>query len=182
MAKVEELISTKDVAARVEALAKEIVADWPIADESGDRVVNMVAMLKGAFIFAADLARALSRQGAEVNIDFMTVKSYGKSTESSRKVKQVGPPPEDLDGRTVLLVDDILDTGHSLTYAQELLLATGAKAIKSCVLLNKQERREADIAADYVGFEIPNAFIVGYGLDYASRYRELPFVAKVLET
>ena len=136
-------------------------------------------MLKGSFVFLADLARALSRAGAAPRIEFMRLASYGQSKESSGEVLLLADAPRDFEGKPVLLVDDIVDTGLSMAYGRRLLLGRNASRVWTCALLDKPSRRKVESTIDFTGFEIPDVFVVGYGIDYAERYRELPFIGKV---
>lgn len=165
------LIPRDDIARRVDALAAEIVAAM-------GKDIHMVAVLKGGFVFAADLLRALGRQGARVTVDFVHLASYGAGKESSGRVRVMGEIP-DVSGRRVLLVDDILDSGHSAARAVELLRKGGAAEVHVCALLDKPERRRVEIPADFIGFTIPDRFVVGYGIDYAEQWRELEGVGVV---
>lgn len=166
------LFDAAAIAGRVEALAHEIVATMPPD-------LTVVGMLKGSFLFTADLVRALGRLGALPRVEFMRVSSYGSGKQSSGIVQCIGPLPGGVAGRHVLLVDDIIDSGRSLTRARDLLQAEGTAAIRSCVLLDKPSRREVPIAADHVGFTIPDLFVVGYGIDYAEGFRYLPWIGVV---
>lgn len=165
------LIDATTLAKRVDALAGEAAAR--IGPEA-----LVVGLLKGAFLFTADMVRALGARGHRPEIDFMRVSSYGKAKTSSGEVILSGRAP-DVAGREVLLLDDILDTGRSLAYARDLFLDRGAASVVTCVLLDKPARRAVDIQADLVGFEIEDRFVVGYGIDYAERYRYLPHIAYV---
>jgi hypoxanthine phosphoribosyltransferase len=160
------LITDAMLAARVKTLAKEIERDFR------GREMVVVSLLNGTVMFIGDLIRHLSRP---LRLDFMGVSSYGKGTESGDLVftKELRL---DVRGRDVLLVDDILDTGRTMRRVLEKLCLLGPRRIRTCVLLDKPSRRVETVKADYVGFEIPDAFVVGYGLDYAERYRNLPFV------
>jgi hypoxanthine phosphoribosyltransferase len=160
------LISREKIANRVRSLARQIEKDF------AGRDLVIVALLNGTVVFLADLLRQLSMP---LRLDFIGVSSYGGGTESAELVftKELRL---DVSGRDVLLVDDILDTGKTLFRVSAKLRRLGPRQIKICVLLDKPSRREEKIAADYVGFTIPNHFVVGYGLDYAERYRNLPFV------
>lgn len=140
---------------------------------------EVVCILTGAFLFTADLVRALSRLGARPRVDFVALKSYGSGTASSGQVRLAGDVPDDLEGRAVLLVDDILDTGRTLERARVLIAERGAGPIKTAVLLDKPVRRARAVAADYVGFTVGDVFVVGYGIDYAERWRHLPYLAYV---
>lgn len=166
-------LSAERIAARVGEMAREIVALLPHPE---NRELVLVVVLKGAFVFAADLARALHAAGASTRIEFIHLGSYGDATESSGVVKVFTAPPDGLAGHQVLLVDDILDTGRSLRQAKRMLEETGAE-LRLCVLLDKPSRRETDLEPDFVGFTVPNRFVVGYGIDYAEKFRELPFIA-----
>ncbi len=178
MDRVPELISAESIAARVRELAAEIVTAR--ASDPANGFVVLV-LLKGAFVFAADLVRALDERGAAPPIDFISVSSYGSASESSGSVTLEAHPRVDLAGKDVLLVDDILDTGRSLEAVTRWLRDQGARRVRACVLLDKPSRRVAEIAADFTGFEVPDRFVVGYGLDYDERYRHLPYVG-VLDT
>jgi hypoxanthine phosphoribosyltransferase len=166
------LIDAAVIAARVDAMARDIVAAMP-----SDYV--MVVILNGAFMFAADLARALARHGSHPTMEFVNLKSYGDATESSGQVRVLGTLPERLDGRAVLIVDDILDTGRTMHFARALLAGLGAAPVRLCVFLDKPARRAAGIEAEHVGFSIDDRFVVGYGLDHAKRWRGLPDLAAV---
>jgi len=174
LTRVAELISAERIAGRVRELAEEIVRE---TGPAGDLVV--LVLLKGAFVFAADLIRALDACGAAPPVDFLTVSSYGSSSVSSGDVVFETRPRLDVRGREILLVDDILDTGRSLEAVKTWLEAQGARRVRTCVLLDKPERREAPVAPDFRGFEVPNRFLVGYGLDYDERYRHLPYVGAI---
>ena len=165
------LIGAAEIAARVEALADHIAADY------GTDLV-MVPVLKGAFVFAADLMRALGRRGAAVRVEFLRLASYGAATESSGRVTLIEPIPEVAGGR-VLIVEDVLDTGRSARFAVELMRRAGAAEVRLCALLDKPSRRTEDVAGDYIGFVIPDRFVVGYGIDWNERYRERSDVAAV---
>lgn len=171
--KVATLFSEAELAARVEELARVIAAALP-------QRFTLVALLKGSFVFAADLARALHRAGCAPRIEFMRVSSYGNDTKSSGIVSLMGDAPAGVKGEPVLLVDDIQDTGRTLAFTKGFLLERGATRVWTCTLLDKPSRREVEGGeVDFVGFTIPDVFVVGYGIDYAERYRHLPFVGKV---
>ncbi len=140
-----------------------------------------VAILKGSFIFAADLIRALAAHGLNPDVDFMTLASYGLGTTSSGTVTLLRDVEVEVQGRQVLLIDDILDSGRTLAYAKAHMRERGAEAAKSCVLLDKTAGRRDATAADFTGFGCPPAFVVGYGMDHAHKYRGLPFVAILKE-
>ena len=172
------LISADQIRERMVTLAREIVSayDYDI----------LLSALTGAYMFTADLSRELAKaQGAKANqkrIAFIKASSYGNSTESSGKLQVSGLEKIDIKGKKILMVDDIADTGCTLLGLSNLLKDAGAKEVRTCVLLNKQERREVDIKADFVGFEIENEFVVGYGLDFAEDYRTLPEIWTLQET
>ena len=166
------LFSPETIAARNGELAAEIGA------RAGNEFL-VVAILKGSFVFAADLLRALYEAGLSPEVEFMSLSSYGAGTESSGQVTILRDVESDVTGRTVVLIDDILESGRTLAYAKDLLAARGADAVYTCVLLDKPGRRAANIAADFVGFNCPDLFVVGYGMDVAHAFRELPFVGVV---
>jgi hypoxanthine phosphoribosyltransferase len=161
------LISHAAIRQRVKQMAKDIRHDFP------DDHLHLVGVLKGSIFFLADLAREL---GGEVSFDFMAVSSYGKGTDSTGEVKMNKDLDVSIEGRSVIVVEDILDTGLTLKYLLRLFEERRPKHLRVAVLLDKAERRIADIRADYFGFIIPNEFVVGYGLDYDERYRNLPDV------
>ena len=173
MAGIRVLFSAEEIAARVDALAAEIARTLP-----DDLVV--VGLLKGAAVFVADLVRALDRARARPEIEFIRLSSYGTAKESSRQVQLLGNVPAGLAGRRVLLIDDIVDTGRSIAYAAALLRQRGIGDLWTCVLLDKPQRREVEVAIDFIGFSIDDVFVAGYGTDYAEKYRHLPYIG-VLE-
>lgn len=162
------------IAARLEELAGDIAA-------RSDARLLVVAILKGSFVFAADLIRALHRAGVAPEVDFLTLSSYRKSKVSSGRVEILRDVEIEIRGRDVLIVDDVLDSGRTLAFAKDLLAARGARRVEACVLLDKQASRAVSVSAEYVAFECPNVFVVGYGMDVAHRYRELPFVGRLRE-
>ena len=166
------LYSEQAIARRVEELAGEIAA-LKLADPI------IIAVLKGSFIFAADLIRALQRKGLAPEIDFIFLASYGAGTASSGQVKVLRDVESELEGRDVVIVDDILDSGRTLAFAKALLSSRGSRSVRTCVLLDKKVRRAAEIEPDFTGFHCPPVFVVGYGTDLAHRYRELPFIGVV---
>nr|WP_243109688.1 hypoxanthine phosphoribosyltransferase [Caminicella sporogenes] len=168
----EILFNEEEIKEKVAELGKQISKDY----ENKDLVV--VGVLKGANVFLSDLIRKIS---IPITIDFMAVSSYGFSTESSGVVKILKDLDFSIEGKNVLIVEDIVDTGLTLKYLYENLKSRKPKSIKICSLLDKHERRKVDIEVDYIGFEIPDAFIVGYGIDYAEKYRNLPFIASLKE-
>jgi hypoxanthine phosphoribosyltransferase len=161
------------IAERLEALAQEIAAEQL-------EPLLVISVLKGSFVFAADLIRALNRAGLEPEVDFITLSSYRKNRVSRGSVDILRDVEMDVAGRNVLLVDDVLDSGRTLAFAKDLLSARGAKSIRTCVLLNKKTRRAVDVSADFRAFECADEFVVGYGMDVAHRYRELPFVGRIV--
>lgn len=172
MTQIETLYDAQAVADRVNALAAEI--DRAIA---GDFVV--VGILKGSFMFVADLVRALDARGRRFRIDFIRLSSYGAAKKSGGEVRLAGAAPAGIEGSKVLLIDDIVDSGRTLVYAREMMIAQGAAQVWTCALADKPSRREVTFNADFVGFEVPDVFIVGYGIDYAENYRHLPYIGQV---
>ena len=172
MATTTTLISEADIHARIRTLAAEIERDYAAADG-----IHLVAILKGGFMFMADLVRAMSER---VTMDFMAVSSYGKGTTSSGQVRVLKDLDSNVEGRNIILVEDIVDTGLTLHYLQELLRARAPKTLRTACLLSKPSRRKVEVQVDYIGFTIEDHFVVGYGLDYAEKYRNLPHIA-VLE-
>jgi hypoxanthine phosphoribosyltransferase len=165
----EILISEERIRERTREIAQEIIKDY---EEIGDLL--LICVLKGAFMFLADLSRELERPHS---LDFMGVSSYGAGTVSSGAVRIVMDLKEDIAGRHVLIVEDIIDSGHTLEYLLRTLHARSPASIRICSLLSKPSRREVDVPFDYIGFEIPDEFVVGYGLDFGEIYRNLPFIA-----
>jgi hypoxanthine phosphoribosyltransferase len=166
------LISQADIQQRIASLAAEIERDYPGSDG-----IHLVAILKGGFMFMADLVRAMSDR---ITMDFMAVSSYGKNTSSSGQVRVLKDLDSNVEGRHVILVEDIVDTGLTLHYLQDLLRARAPQSLKTACLLSKPSRRKVEVKVEYVGFTIEDHFVVGYGLDYAEKYRNLPYIA-VLE-
>lgn len=164
--------SSAEIATRIEDLARDIRDAMP--DDT-----LMVPVLTGSFVFAADLVRALARAGADWPLDFMTLSSYGAGTQSSGQIDIVRDLRESVAGRSVLVIDDILDTGRTLLFARDLLRNRGARDVRICALLDKPARRSVDLAADFVGFAVTDEFLVGYGLDKAGRYRGLPYIGAI---
>jgi hypoxanthine phosphoribosyltransferase len=163
------LISADDIQLRVRSLAEEIRRDHPDG-------VHLVCVLKGAFMFLADLARNL--QG-DATLDFMAVSSYGTSTTSSGQVQILKDLDAGIEGRDVIIVEDIVDTGLTLTYLQDILRARSPRSLRTACLLSKPSRRRIDVKVEYVGFTIEDKFVVGYGLDHAEKYRNLPYIAVI---
>jgi hypoxanthine phosphoribosyltransferase len=166
------LITEDTLRQRVAALAQEISSDHPNG-------VHLVCVLKGAFVFLADLIRTMT---CEVTLDFMAVSSYGPSTRSSGQVRVLKDLDSGLEGRSVVIVEDIVDTGLTLAYLQEILRARGPRSLKTACLLSKPSRRQTNVAVDYVGFTIDDLFVVGYGLDSGERHRNLPHLAIVTDS
>src|SRR6056297_2746844 len=168
---IDKLISAKSIAARIETLSHEIEAEF-----TGTEKLFVVGLLRGSFIFIADLVRELD---LPVEVDFVETSSYGNTMESSREVRILKDLRGDIEGRDVLVVEDIVDTGHTLAHVLTLLKARKPRKLRTIALLDKPSRREAPIKADWIGFEIPDEFVVGYGIDYAQRNRNLPHIGKV---
>lgn len=166
------LYSAAMIAERNAELATEVAALKP------DRLL-VIAVLKGSFVFAADLIRALHIAGLSPEVEFMTLSSYGTATTSSGDVRIVHDIASDVSGRDVLLVDDILESGRTLAHARSLLTERGARRVMTCVLLEKPDKRVTPIEADLVGFRCADVFVVGYGMDAAHAYRQLPFIGVV---
>ena len=169
---IEILYSEAAIADKVEEIAAAVVRTAP-------RDLLVIAILKGSFMFAADLLRALHRQGLSPQVEFMMLSSYGAGTVSSGTVRIIRDIDTDVAGRDVLLVDDILESGRTLAFARGLMVERGARRVDVAVLLEKPGKRKAEIAADHVGFVCPDSFVVGYGMDAAHAYRQLPFVGVV---
>lgn len=168
---IDEMISAKAIAARIEALAHEIRREFTGTDK-----LIVVGLLRGSFVFIADLVRELD---LPVEVDFLEASSYGDTMESSREVRILKDLRGEIAGRDVLVVEDIVDTGHTLARVTEYLGTRTPARLKTIALLDKPARREVDFKADWTGFEIPDEFVVGYGIDYAQRNRNLPFIGKV---
>ena len=161
------LISSDDIQRRVREMAADIRRDHPDG-------VHLIAVLKGAFVFLSDLARALP---GRCSLDFMAVSSYGKSSSSSGQVQLLKDLEAGIEGRDVVIVEDIVDTGLTLTYLQDILRARSPRSLRTACLLSKPSRRPSEVSVEYVGFSIEDKFVVGYGLDYAEQYRNLPYIA-----
>ncbi|SDI02503.1 hypoxanthine phosphoribosyltransferase [Lutimaribacter saemankumensis] len=168
---IDEMISAKQIAARIEELSREIAHEFSDTDK-----LVVVGLLRGSFVFIADLVRELD---LAVEVDFLEASSYGNAMESSREVKILKDLRGAIEGRDVLVVEDIVDTGHTLFHVIGLLKARKPRKLRTIALLDKPSRREAPIKADWTGFEIPDEFVVGYGIDFAQRNRNLPFIGKV---
>jgi hypoxanthine phosphoribosyltransferase len=163
----EILIPSERLRGRVRELATEVEADYRGKD------LLMIGVLKGALMFMVDLARQID---LPLELDFMAISSYGTGTESTGVVRIIKDLDTNIEGRHVLIVEDIVDTGLTLSYMRENLLTRSPASLRICCLLDKRDARQTDVALDYVGFVIPSRFVVGYGLDYAEIYRNLPFV------
>jgi len=164
--------SAAEIATRVDEMATELGEKLP-----ADTLV--VSVLKGSFVFAADLIRALSHVGANWSMDFLTLSSYGTGTQTTGRVRIVRDIVDDVRGRDVLLVDDILESGFTLSFAKKLIEDRGAHRVWICTLLDKPEKRKVQIKADFTGFQAGDEFLVGYGLDWAHRFRGLPYIGVV---
>ena len=165
----EALIAAERIQHRVREMAGEIERDYPPDEE-----IHLVGVLKGGFVFMADLVRAMS---ARVTLDFIAVSSYAQSTRSSGEVRMLKDLDTGLEGRHVIIVEDIVDTGLTLTYLQDILRARAPRSLKTVCLLSKPSRRQVNVKIDYVGFTIEDRFVVGYGLDYSEKYRNLDYIA-----
>jgi len=163
------LLSTDEIQARVRALGQEIRRD-----HSGP--VHLVCVLKGAFVFLSDLVRAID---GECTLDFIAVSSYGSSTRTSGQVQLIKDLDAGLEGRDVIIVEDIVDTGLTLTYLQDILRARSPRRLSTACLLSKPSRRKTDVKVEYIGFTIEDKFVVGYGLDYAEKHRNLPYIGVI---
>ena len=167
---IRELVSEKAVNERIVELGKQISKDYE------GKQVHLICVLKGGVFFMCELAKRIS---VPVSMDFMSVSSYGDDTKSSGVVKIVKDLDEAIEGKDVLIVEDIIDSGRTLYYLIDILKKRNPKSVHLCTLLDKPERRVKDVKVDYVGFNIPDEFVVGYGLDYAHKYRNLPFIGVV---
>ena len=164
------LVPEEEVDKRIEERGRKISEDY------AGRQVHLICVLKGGVFFMCELAKRIS---VPVSMDFMSVGSYGDGTASSGVVKIAKDLDETLEGKDVLVVEDIIDSGRTLSYLLEVFKNRGPKSLKLCTLLDKPERRVKDVKVDYVGFNIPDEFVVGYGLDYAQKYRNLPYIGVV---
>ena len=168
---IDQMISAKTIAARIEELCEEIQAEFADTEQ-----LVVVGLLRGSFVFIADLVRELD---LPIEVDFLEASSYGDSTESSREVRILKDLRGAIEGRDVLVVEDIVDTGYTMTHVHALLSSRKPRKLKTIALLDKPSRREVEIRADWTGFEIPDEFVVGYGIDFAQKNRNLPFIGKV---
>ena len=167
---IRELVSEQDVDRRIAELGKEISEDY------AGKEVHLICILKGGAPFMCELSKRIT---VPVSMDFMSVSSYGNATESSGIVRIAKDLDESIEGKDVLIVEDIIDSGRTLYYLMDILHKRNPSSIRLCTLLDKPERRVKDVKVDYVGFHIPDEFVVGYGLDYAQKYRNLPFIGVV---
>ena len=168
----EILVTEEEITLKVKEMGKQITEDYK------DRDLMLIGILKGAVIFMSELAQNIK---LPVQMDFMAVSSYGKSSVSTGEVRIIKDLDFSVEGRNLLIIEDIIDTGYTLSYLIDNLKKRGAKSVKVCTLLDKPDRRKAYIHVDYLGFIVPDEFIVGYGLDYAEQYRNLPYVAALKE-
>ena len=172
---VDVMISEQEIATRIAELGKQISEHYR---SSGSEMV-LVGLLRGSFMFIADLCRSID---VPHEVDFMTASSYGSGMSTTRDVKILKDLDEDIRGKDVLIVEDIIDSGNTLSKVREILHLREPKSLAICTLLDKPERREVEVAVEYVGFTIPDEFVVGFGIDYAQRYRHLPYIGKVIPT
>lgn len=168
--KIRVLLSEEEVDRRIRELGEQISRDY-----AGEEIF-LICTLKGASFFACELAKRIE---LPLTLDFIAVASYGDGTQSSGEVRMIKDLDESIEGKNVIVVEDIVDTGRTLSYLMEILKKRNPKTLKLCSLLDKPERRVVDIKADYTGFEVPDLFVVGYGLDYAQKYRNLPYIGVV---
>lgn len=166
------LISEKELEERIQQLADQITKDYE------GKEVHLICVLKGSIFFTCELAKRIP---LPVTFDFMSVSSYGNQTESTGRVRIVKDLDEPIDGKNVIVVEDIIDSGRTLSYLMDLLSARRPESLRLCTLLDKPDRRVTDVNVDYVGFEIPDKFVIGYGLDYAQKYRNLPYIGVIEE-
>jgi hypoxanthine phosphoribosyltransferase len=171
---IETIYSAEEIHDRLQSLAAEIAATHP-------KNLLVIPVLKGSFVFAADLLRALYAAGLALEVDFLTLSSYRKSRQSLGQVAILRDLDLDVQHRHVILIDDVLDSGRTLAFAKDLIAARGATRIETCVLLDKKAPRAVSIEPDYCAFTCPNVFVVGYGMDVAHRYRELPYVGRLID-
>lgn len=168
--KISVLISEEEIAEKTKDLGELISKDY------AGQEVHLICVLKGSIFFTCELAKRIT---VPVTMDFISVSSYGDGTESTGRVRIVKDLDETVEGKNVIIVEDIIDSGRTLSYLIDMLNTRKPNSLKLCTLLDKPERRVTDVAVDYVGFNIPDKFVVGYGLDYAQKYRNLPYVGVV---
>lgn len=169
---VEVMISEQEVKNRIADLGAQITAHY-----QGSNDLVLIGLLRGSFMFMADLARSID---LPQEVDFMTASSYGNSMNSNRDVRILKDLDDDINGKDVLIVEDIIDTGYTLSKVREILSLRSPKSLAICTLLDKPERREVEVPVEWVGFTIPDEFVVGYGIDYAQKYRNLSYIGKVV--
>lgn len=170
--KISVLISEEEVEKRIRELAEQITKEYE------GKEIRLICVLKGSVFFTCELAKRIE---LPVTLDFMSVSSYGNGTESSGRVKIVKDLDEPIDGENIIIIEDIIDSGRTLSYLMDMLNARKPASLKLCTLLDKPDRRVTDVKVDYTGFEIPDKFVVGYGLDFAQKYRNLPYIGVVEE-
>lgn len=168
--KIRVMLTEEEVDKKIKAIGEQISRDY------AGKAVHLICVLKGGVFFTCELAKRIT---VPVSMDFMSVGSYGADTKSSGVVKIIKDLDEPLEGKDVLIVEDIIDSGRTLSYLIQILLKRKPKSLRLCTLLDKPERRVTDVKVDYVGFDIPDEFVVGYGLDYAQNYRNLPYIGVV---
>lgn len=168
--RVSVLISKEEVAEKIQKMAAQISKDYE------GREIRLICVLKGGVFFMTELSKYITEP---CSLDFMSVSSYGDGTSSSGRVRIIKDLDEPIEGKDVLVVEDIIDSGRTLSYLMKVLEQRNPKSLKLCTLLDKPDRREVEVAVDYTGFQIPDAFVVGYGLDYQQKYRNLPYIGKV---
>ena len=169
---VDVMISEQEVKNRIAELGAQITAHY-----QGSNDLVLIGLLRGSFMFMADLARSID---LPQEVDFMTASSYGNSMNSNRDVRILKDLDDDINGKDVLIVEDIIDTGYTLSKVREILSLRSPKSLAICTLLDKPERREVEVPVEWVGFTIPDEFVVGYGIDYAQKYRNLSYIGKVV--
>jgi hypoxanthine phosphoribosyltransferase len=170
---IELIFSACKLSSRVQELGMQITRNY----KNNCSKIILIGLLRGSFVFIADLCRTIK---IKHEIDFMTTSSYGNNNFSNRDVKILKDLEEDIYGKNVLIIEDIIDSGHTLSKVLEILKLRNPKSLSVCTLLDKPECREVNISIDYIGFSIPNYFVVGYGIDYAQCYRHLPYIAKII--
>ncbi len=168
--KIRVMYTEEEVEKRVREIAAQITKDY------NHEEVHLICILKGSIFFTAELAKRIT---LPVSLDFMSVSSYGNGSESSGRIRVVKDLDENIEGKNVIVVEDIIDSGRTLSFLLDMLSARKPKSLKLCTLLNKPDRRVVDIPVDYIGFDIPDEFVVGYGMDYAQKYRTLPYIGVV---
>ena len=170
---IQVLISEEEIAAKTKTLGEQLTKDY------AGKEIHMICVLKGGVMFMSDLSKQIDID-VPVTMDFMAVSSYGNETSSSGVVKIIKDLDENIEGKDVLIVEDIIDSGRTLSYLVQILKDRRPASIKICTLLDKPDRRVVEVDVDYVGFSIPDLFVLGYGLDYSQRYRNLPFIGKMV--